>query len=278
MKISLCTITFRHHLASRSRGYRQVGRATASRASESCGARCGMRATSSYQPHRDADWLARLRSNIADGQRLRSTAMAKKTLRKKTVDCAPSRPALAGNRSAPCRQPRQPRPAHADVRRIITAYDCARMSEITWPISLLDLLAKTHPGHACRLRLVDAPAGCRGRPLGIRLEFRPLHVWEGGDDPVAATCAMRRTSPLPPQERALARRPQVFEPANACSCRKPRRQRAPLFDSAGSTISASSASCATTRQSKPRSNGSATIASMSCAATDPGNKAPQKSG
>lgn len=185
MKISLCTITFRHHLASLE-DIAVWARANDFQGIELWGAHARNLA---HQPHRNAEWLAELGLSVpmlSDYLPLEGDA---ETLRRKTVDlCRLARHwragkirTFAGNRGSG--------DTPDDARRVIAAR-LREMSAIAAEFGLF-LLAETHPGTladscASTLQLlaeVDHPA--------FKLNFDTLHVWEGGDDPIEAHAALR---------------------------------------------------------------------------------------
>ncbi|UEM18545.1 sugar phosphate isomerase/epimerase [Skermanella mucosa] len=225
MKISLCTITFRHHLLSledlavwaRANGFQGI---------ELWGAHARNMAN---DPARDAEWLAGYGLSVpmlSDylpldgdvGDLMRKTADLCRLAQRWRAGKIRTFAGGTGSRETP--------PARqafiADRLRMICGYAADHG---------LSLLVETHPGTladslaATRalIRAVDHPA--------LKINFDVLHVWEGGDDPIEA-----RRHLLPHighyhlkniRSRAdLA----VFEPANVYAAAGRRDGMVPLFD------------------------------------------------
>ncbi|PSJ62635.1 sugar phosphate isomerase/epimerase family protein [Kumtagia ephedrae] len=225
MKISLCTISFRHHLVS----LEDIAMWAA--ANDFQGIELwGVHARNLvHQPHRNADWLAGLGLSVpmlSDYLPLEGDAEA---LRRKTVDLcrlacnwrAGKLRTFAGSRGS--------RDTPADVRRLIAA----RLREISAIAADfgLSMLAETHPdtlADTCASTLdlvaeVDHPA--------FRLNFDTLHVWEGGDDPVAAHAALRPYVSHYHLKNVRSRADlAVFAPANVYAAAGSRDGLTPLFE------------------------------------------------
>ena len=225
MKISLCTITFRHHLVSledlavwaRANGFQGI---------ELWGAHARNMA---HDPSRNAAWLAGFGLSVpmlSDYLPLDGDA---DDLMRKTADlCRLAQRWRAGKirtfaGGTGSRETSAARQAFiADRLRMICDYAAGYG---------LSLLVETHPGtladslSATRalIRAVDHPA--------LRINFDVLHVWEGGDDPIRA-----RRDLLPHighyHLKNIRSRADltVFEPANVYAAAGRRDGMVPLFD------------------------------------------------
>jgi len=227
MKVSLCTITFRHHLASLEDLARWAS-VNDFQGIELWGAHGRNLA---YLPRCDADWLGELGlyvPMVSDYLPLEGDAA---NLHRKTIDlCRLARHWRAGKiRTFAGSQGSRETPP--DVRRVVTGRlrELAKVAEDFG----LELLAETHPGTladcgASTLRLVsevDHPA--------FKLNFDTLHVWEGGDDPVAAHAAMRPHIRHYHLKNVRARSDLgVFAPANVYAAAGSREGMTPLFNGA----------------------------------------------
>ncbi|WP_370540649.1 sugar phosphate isomerase/epimerase family protein [Azospirillum sp. INR13] len=95
----------------------------------------------------------------------------------------------------------------------------------------LSLLVETHPGTlADSLTATRALIAAVGHPA-LKVNFDVLHVWEGGDDPVAARRALRPHIGHYHLKNIRARDDlPVFEPANVYAAAGRRDGMVPLFD------------------------------------------------
>lgn len=225
MNISLCTITFRHHLMS-------LGEIAAWAQSndfqgiELWGAHARNLA---QQPDRNADWLDTFGLKvpmISDYLPLDGEA---ETLRLKTVElCRLARRwrtrkirTFAGNSGSlsVCEDERQRIVERLrEICAVVAGYGIHLLAE-THPKTLADTAAST-------LRLieeVDHPA--------FAINFDTLHVWEGGDDPIAV---LRKMKPHIRHYHLKNVRDRtdlaVFEPANVYAAAGRRDGMTPLFE------------------------------------------------
>lgn len=225
MKISLCTITFRHHLVS-------LGElACWAQANRFDGIELwGAHGRNLSGPSgRDADWLSSFGLYVpmvsdyvpleGDAEVLRARMVALCGLARHWR--AAKVRIFAGSRGS--------RDTPPEARCIMTR----RLRELATIAdgSGLDLLAETHPGTladggASALRLVhevDHPA--------FKLNFDTLHVWEGGDDPIAAHAAMRPHIGHYHLKNVRSRADlRVFAPANVYAAAGSREGMTPLFE------------------------------------------------
>ncbi len=225
MKVSLCTITFRHHLVSlddlaawaADNDFQGV---------ELWGAHARNMA---HGPTRDAAWLAGYGLSVpmvSDYLPLDGDAEA---LRHKTLDLCrlaqrwrarKIRTFAGGTGSA--ETPPERRTFIAERLRLICALAADHGLSVlveTHPKTLADTLAATR----ALIRAVDHPA--------LKINFDVLHVWEGGDDPVAAHTALRPHIGHYHLKNVRSRADlTVFEPANVYAAAGRREGMVPLFD------------------------------------------------
>lgn len=225
MNISLCTITFRHHLMS-------LGEIAAWAQSndfqgiELWGAHARNLA---QQPDRNADWLDTFGLKVPMLSDYLPLDGDPETLRHKTVElCRLARRwrtrkirTFAGNRGSlsVCEEERQLIVDRLkEICAIIAGYGIRLLAE-THPKTLADTAAST-------LRLieeVDHPA--------FAINFDTLHVWEGGDDPIVVHRQMKQHIRHYHLKNVRDRSDlQVFEPANVYAAAGSRDGMTPLFE------------------------------------------------
>lgn len=227
MRVSLCTITFRHHLISlgeiaawaQSNGFQGI---------ELWGAHARNLA---QQPDRNAEWLDNYGLSVPMISDYLPIDADAETLRRKTVDlCRLARRwrarkirTFAGDRGSLAT-------STEDRQRIVE-----RLRDIcTITASYgIHLLVETHPqtladtaGSTMRLIAeVDHPF--------LAINFDTLHVWEGGDDPIAVHREMKPHIRHYHLKNILDRSDlSVFEPANVYAAAGRRTGMTPLFEGA----------------------------------------------
>ncbi|OJG00093.1 3-dehydroshikimate dehydratase [Pararhizobium antarcticum] len=227
MKVSLCTITFRHHLISISE-IASFARANDFQGIELWAAHGRNMA---QMPERNADWLASLGLSVpmvsdylpVDADRLTRERQTKEVCGMARRWRAGKIRTFAGNRGSAM--------IAADERRSIAARLRA-MCDMAADFGV-DLLVETHPNTladtaASTLDLIDAvdhPA--------FAINFDTLHVWEGGDDPVAVHRMMKPHIRHYHLKNIRARSDLVvFEPANVYAAAGRRDGMTPLFQGA----------------------------------------------
>lgn len=225
MKVSLCTITFRHHLASLE-DIARWAQASDFQGIELWGAHGRNLA---YQPQFDADWLAGFGLYVPMLSDYLPLDGEEAVLHKRTVDlCRLARHWRAG-KIRTFAGSKGSRETPADERRVITQR-LREVSRIAADFGL-ELLAETHPGTladcgSSTLRLV-----AEVDHQSFKLNFDTLHVWEGGDDPVAAHAAMRPHIRHYHLKNVRSRTDlSVFAPANVYAAAGSREGMTPLFD------------------------------------------------
>lgn len=225
MRISLCTITFRHHLLSLE-DIALWARANDFQGIELWGAHGRNMAR---EPHRDGSWVAGFGLTVPMVSDYLPVEADLPVLYGKTHDlCRLARHWHAGKvRTFAGKQSSAATPP--DERRQITA----RLREMCTIAAGngLRLVVETHPGTladsgSSTLRLVeevDHPA--------FRLNFDVLHVWEGGDDPVALHDRLRPHIAHYHLKNVRSRADlSVFEPSNVYAAAGRRDGMMPLFE------------------------------------------------
>lgn len=227
MRVSLCTITFRHHLIS-------LGEIAAWAQSndfqgiELWGAHARNLA---QQPERNAAWLDGFGLSVPMISDYLPVNADTETLRRRTVDLcrlahrwrATKIRTFAGNHGS--------LDTSLEERRVIAD----RLKEIcTITASYgIHLLVETHPQTladtaASTMQLIEDV----DHPL-LGINFDTLHVWEGGDDPVAVHRVMQPYIRHYHLKNILTRADlSVFEPANVYAAAGRRDGMTPLFDGA----------------------------------------------
>jgi 3-dehydroshikimate dehydratase len=225
MKVSLCTITFRHHLLS----LKEIAvwaRANDFQGVELWGAHARNLART---PIWSADWLASFGLTVpmlsdylpTDGDADLMRGRMEELCRLAQHWRAPKIRTFAGGRAS--------RDVPADDRRALTG----RLADLCVIAADhgLELIVETHPNTladslASTLRLI----GEVGHPaLGIN--FDVLHVWEGGDDPVAAHAALKPHIRHHHLKNVRSRADLgVFAPANVYAAAGRRDGMTPLFE------------------------------------------------
>lgn len=224
MRVSLCTITFRHHLLSieeiagwaRDHGFDGI---------ELWGAHA---LNLAGQPGRNAEWLAGFGLTVPMVSHYLPLEADPVTLRQMAVNlCGHARHwgarkirIFAGNRASAAT-------SIEDRRKIV-----ARLREVSAIAEAHDLLllAETHPNTLAdtgtsTLRLIEEV-----RHPAFKINFDVLHVWEGGDDPVAMHRALRPHIRHYHLKNVASRDAlDVFEPANVYSAAGRREAMTPLF-------------------------------------------------
>ncbi|MDO9417892.1 sugar phosphate isomerase/epimerase family protein [Pararhizobium sp.] len=227
MKVSLCTITFRHHLISLAEiaGWAQ---ANDFQGIELWAAH-GRNLTS--QTDRDAEWLAGYGLSVPMISDYLPLEADRETLRRKTIElCRMARRwnaskirTFAGNR---------PSSAFSREDRRVMAARLREICAITAGYGI-HLLVETHPNTlaetaASTLELI----GAVNHPF-FAINFDTLHVWEGGDDPVAVHRQMRPHIRHYHLKNIRARADlAVFAPANVYAAAGSREGMTPLFQGA----------------------------------------------
>jgi len=227
MNISLCTITFRHHLLSiddiaawaRDHGFQGI---------ELWGAHAHNLAG---RQERNADWLAEFGLTVPMVSHYLPLETDPAVLRQLAVSLwghaqrwgAKKIRIFAGNRGSATT-------SIEDRRKIVARLrDVASIAEAHG----LSLLAETHPNTladtgASTLRLIDEV-----RHPAFKINFDVLHVWEGGDDPVAMHRALRPHIRHYHLKNVASREAlDIFEPANVYSAAGRRESMTPLFGGA----------------------------------------------
>lgn len=224
MKVSLCTITFRHHLLSieqiagwaREHGFDGI---------EMWGAHAINLAS---HPERNAEWLAEFGLTVPMVSHYLPLEAEPAALRQMAVAlCGHARHwgarkirIFAGNRASGATSIED---RHKIVARL------REVSAIAEAHGLL-LLAETHPNTladtgASTLRLIDEV-----RHPAFKINFDVLHVWEGGDDPVAMHRALRPHIRHYHFKNVASREALgIFDPANVYSAAGRRDAMTPLF-------------------------------------------------
>ncbi|MGO4623980.1 sugar phosphate isomerase/epimerase family protein [Ensifer sp. 2YAB10] len=225
MRVSLCTITFRHHLIS-------LGEIAAwAEANDFQGIELWGAHARNLAPRtdRNAEWLDGYGLSvpmISDYLPLDGDTEA---LRHKTVElCRLARRwrtrkirTFAGSRGSQA--------VGADERRQVVAR-LKEISDITASYGIY-LLAETHPKTladtaASTLQLIEEVAHSH-----FAINFDTLHVWEGGDDPVTVHRAMKPHIRHYHLKNIVDRADlSVFEPANVYAAAGNRRGMTPLFE------------------------------------------------
>lgn len=224
MKVSLCTITFRHHLLSiedianwaRCNGFQGI---------ELWGAHARNLAV---RPELDGSWLAGFGLGVPMISHYLPLEAEAATLRRLALELcghanrwgARKIRIFAGSRASAAT-------SIEDRRRII-----ARLREIAVIAEAhgLLLLVETHPNTLAdtgpsTLRLIDEV-----RHPAFKINFDVLHVWEGGDDPVAMHRALRPHIRHYHLKNVASRDDlDIFEPANVYSAAGRRDAMTPLF-------------------------------------------------
>lgn len=225
MRVSLCTITFRHHLIS-------LGEIAAWAQSndfqgiELWGAHARNLA---QQPDRNAEWLDNYGLSVPMISDYLPIDADAETLRRKTVDlCRLARRwrarkirTFAGNRGSlatSCEDRQRTVERLRDICTITASYGIHLLVE-THPQTLADTAGST-------MRLiaeVDHPF--------LAINFDTLHVWEGGDDPIAVHREMKPHIRHYHLKNILDRSDlSVFEPANVYAAAGRRTGMTPLFE------------------------------------------------
>lgn len=225
MRVSLCTITFRHHLIS-------LGEIAAwaqtndFQGIELWGAHARNLAP---QPDRNAEWLDHYGLSVPMISDYLPIDADPETLRRKTVDlCRLARRwratkirTFAGNRGSlatPAEDRRIIVERLRDICAITASYGIHLLVE-THPQTLADTAAST-------MRLI----GEVDHPF-FAINFDTLHIWEGGDDPVSAHREMKPFIRHYHLKNILDRSDlSIFEPANVYAAAGRRDGMTPLFE------------------------------------------------
>ncbi|OBZ95051.1 3-dehydroshikimate dehydratase [Pararhizobium polonicum] len=225
MKVSLCTITFRHHLIS-------LGEIAAWAQSndfqgiELWGAHARNLA---QQPDRNAEWLDSYGLSVPMISDYLPVNADPETLRRKTVDlCRLARRwrakkirTFAGNRGSLATSTEDRRlivERLRDICAITESYGIHLLAE-THPETLADTATST-------MRLIEEV----NHP-SFAINFDTLHVWEGGDDPVAVHRTMKPHIRHYHLKNIRDRSDlSVFEPANVYAAAGRRDGMTPLFE------------------------------------------------
>jgi 3-dehydroshikimate dehydratase len=227
MRVSVCTITFRHHLIS-------LGEIAAWAQSndfegiELWGAHARNLA---QQPERNAVWLDSYGLSVPMISDYLPVGADPETSRRNTVDLcrlahrwrARKIRTFAGNRGSLDTSPEDRRVIVERLKEIctITASYGTHLLVETHPQTLADTAAST-------LQLIEEV----DHPL-LAINFDTLHVWEGGDDPVAVHGAMKPHIRHYHLKNILTRADlPVFEPANVYAAAGRREGMTPLFEGA----------------------------------------------
>ncbi|MBP2316329.1 sugar phosphate isomerase/epimerase family protein [Azospirillum soli] len=227
MKLSLCTITFRHHLVSledlavwaAGNGFQGI---------ELWGAHARNMAGTS---NRDGGWLAEFGLSVPMVSDYLPLDGAPDTLVRKTLDLCrlaqrwgarKIRTFAGGSGSAETPPERQ----SFIAERLRTLCGLAADHD-------LSLLVEIHPGTlADSLKATRALIAAVNHPA-LKVNFDVLHVWEGGDDPVTAHRALRPHIGHYHLKNIRDRADlTVFEPANVYAAAGRRDGMVPLFDGA----------------------------------------------
>ena len=227
MRLSLCTISFRHHLVSledlavwaAGNGFQGI---------ELWGAHARNMAA---VPDRGGDWLAEFGLSVPMVSDYLPLDGDPDALVRKTLDLcrlaqrwgAPKIRTFAGSTGSAETSPE---------RRIFIAERLRTLCGLAADHGL-SLLVETHPGTlADSLTSTRALIAAVGHPA-LKINFDVLHVWEGGDDPVTARRALRPHIGHYHLKNIRARDDlQVFEPANVYAAAGRRDGMVPLFDGA----------------------------------------------
>lgn len=224
MRVSLCTITFRHHLLSieeiahwaRNHGFEGI---------ELWGAHA---LNMSGHPERNGEWLAGFGLTVPMVSHYLPLEAEPAALRRLAVSLcghatrwgARKIRIFAGNRASAATSIED---RHKIVARL------REVSAIAEAHGLL-LLAETHPNTladtgASTLRLIEEV-----RHPAFKINFDVLHVWEGGDDPVAMHRALRPHIRHYHLKNVASREAlDIFDPANVYSAAGRRDAMTPLF-------------------------------------------------
>ncbi len=227
MKVSLCTITFRHHLLS----LEEIARWARDHGFEGIELWGAHALNLTGYPAKNADWLAGFGLNVPMVSHYLPLEAEPSTLRQLAVNlCSHARHwgarkirIFAGNRASAATSIED---RHKIVARL------REVSAIAESHGLL-LLAETHPNTladtgASTLRLIDEV-----RHPAFKINFDVLHVWEGGDDPVAMHRALRPHIRHYHFKNVASREALgIFDPANVYSAAGRRDDMTPLFEGA----------------------------------------------
>ena len=227
MKISLCTITFRHHLLS-IEDIAAWARANHFEGIELWGAHAKNLAA---RPERNRDWLAAFGLRVPMISHYLPLEAEPATLRRLALELcghanrwgAGKIRIFAGNRASAATS------IEDRLKIIARLRDIAAIAEAHG----LLLLAETHPNTladtgSSTLRLIDEV-----RHPAFKINFDVLHVWEGGDDPVAMHRAMRPHIRHYHLKNVATRDAlDIFDPANVYSAAGQRDGMTPLFSGA----------------------------------------------
>lgn len=225
MRLSLCTISFRHHLVSleelavwaAGNGFQGI---------ELWGAHARNMAAVS---DRGGDWLAEFGLSVPMVSDYLPLDGDPDALVRKTLDLcrlaqrwgAPKIRSFAGSTGSAETSPE---------RKIFIAERLRTLCGLAADHGL-SLLVETHPGTlADSLPATRALIAAVGHPA-LKVNFDVLHVWEGGDDPVAARRALRPHIGHYHLKNIRARDDlSVFEPSNVYAAAGRRDGMVPLFD------------------------------------------------
>ncbi|MDP5291801.1 sugar phosphate isomerase/epimerase [Oceanimonas sp. CHS3-5] len=225
MKIALCTISFRHQLVSLAE-LAIWAQANQFQGIELWGAHARNLAG---QPHYDGDWLAGFGLEVPMLSDYLPTEGPHEEIRQQTLSlCALARHwgakrirTFAGRCGSHDTTPEQ--------RAAIAA--CLREQSMMAADHGLELLVETHPGTladcgASTLRLLDEV-----NHSAFKLNFDTLHVWEGGDEPLALLRQLRPHVGYFHLKNVYCRdQLSVFNPANVYAAAGDREGMVPLFE------------------------------------------------
>lgn len=227
MKLSLCTITFRHHLTSLDDlaawasdvGFDGI---------ELWGAHARNLAD---HPQRNAAWLAEYGLRVPMISDYLPLDGAPSVLTAKTLDLC----RLAGRWGARKIRSFAGASGSAETGAVERAELTARLRGVCHLTADhgIDLVIETHPGTlADRLSATQALIEAVDHPA-LKINFDVLHVWEGGDDPVAARAALAPHIAHYHLKNIRSRADLgVFAPDNVYAAAGKRDGMVPLFDGA----------------------------------------------
>jgi 3-dehydroshikimate dehydratase len=225
MKVSVCTITFRHHLVSLAE-IAAWAQSNDFQGIELWGAHARNLA---QQPDRNAEWLDGYGLSVPMISDYLPIDADAEILRRKTVElCRLARRwrtrkirTFAGNRGSlatPAEERQRIVERLREICEISAGYGIHLLAE-THPNTLADTAAST----TRLIEEVDHPY--------FAINFDTLHVWEGGDDPVAVHRAMKPHIRHYHLKNIVDRADlSVFEPANVYAAAGSRKGMTPLFE------------------------------------------------
>lgn len=227
MKLSLCTITFRHHLIS----LEEIARWAVRNEFQGVELWAAHARNLAQRPDYNAAWLASFGLTVPMVSDYLPLEGNRETLRRATADLcrlanrwgARKIRTFAGNQASSV--------ATQETRQLLSErlHDVCSIAEDHG----IALLVETHPGtladnQASTLDLIEDV----NHPA-LKLNFDTLHVWEGGDDPVAAYRVMRPHIQHFHLKNVRDRADlDIFEPANVYAAAGNRQGMTPLFEGA----------------------------------------------